>query len=762
MKRVIIYVLIAISLSLVSCEVEKFAPIQTLQADCGSLVAPGIGAGYSISVTSNTAWKASLTEEGWVSCDIEEFVGSSSVNIVFAPNEGESRSCELLLSTEDESIALSVILRQGSKTEDGLMTIGQMRSHEAESEYVFTASSKIRGFVTTDLEDNNYYPYSFAMQDGFDAAASGITIDLADAMPGFVPGDEVEIELEGAVLKRNDDGLLVLTPAKAPVKTQTTMITVEPMIVKMSSLTMGEYESMYVSVYNLQPFEESIGSTLNDGVYMENSRGLKTFVKIFEESLLAEATCPAGSGSVTGIAGPRATDDRDAFIIPMTVSDLVFDGGRFDILKGGVSTFPYVLSLFSDNGANESNEPKYIDYEVIPYKSSTKFIDAYYYDKDRSTDVSLYLHAAGRTEDEIRSSLYWGNNMGYDCIPAKSFVTRLSAAGEYPGQAYYQLTMPLKSDFVRAGETFSVAFYIYNTNWAIRDWKLEYSLDMKNWYGYDETSGTGEGVIEFMPGGNYTLYNVKFTSHTSIEASDILYLRLSPFGKRACISPTSIATGWGSDVRLSVGMLVCPHVVRPSDAPQNTIWHHSFDDLTEGSDYLIGDKLGLFDNLNGPLISTWSAQQRNGISGINVAMRPGYAQVGYAEYATDGVTAKSYKGTLQTPSLEVTGDVTLSFKAMAFKSSRVGRKNMHGKVPETRSDATEIDIEILDGGYIVELDGETIPEVSKIAVCGLPVSEFKTYNLKISGVTPQTRIAFKSSEDSEFARWFIDDIMVTE
>ena len=160
----------------------------------------------------------------------------------------------------------------------------------------------------------------------------------------------------------------------------------------------------------------------------------------------------------------------------------------FNILTGGVSSFPYVLSLYSDNGANESDEPKYIDYEVIPYSPASKFIDAYFYDKDRSTDVSLYVHAAGRTEDEVRSSLYWGNNMGYDCIPAKSFVTRLSAAGEYPGQAYYLLTMPLKSDFVRAGETFSVAFYIYNTNWAIRDWKLEYSLDMNNWYGYDEAS----------------------------------------------------------------------------------------------------------------------------------------------------------------------------------------------------------------------------------------------------------------------------------
>ena len=91
------------------------------------------------------------------------------------------------------------------------------------------ASSKIRGFVTTDLEGNNFYPYSFAMQDGFSSDAAGITVALAQTQPDFVRGDEVEIELEGATLKRNEDGVLVLTPAKAPVKTQTTTITVEPM-----------------------------------------------------------------------------------------------------------------------------------------------------------------------------------------------------------------------------------------------------------------------------------------------------------------------------------------------------------------------------------------------------------------------------------------------------------------------------------------------------------------------------------------------------
>lgn len=754
--------LMALSLSLVSCESEIFAPIQTLEVDRTELVAPGIGASYSISVSSNTSWQAELTAEEWISCDVENFVGSATVNIVFGANEGESRSCELVLSSEDGSITRRVTLRQGAVMEDGQITIAELRSHEAEGEYVFSGSSRIKGFVTTDLEASNFYPNSFAIQDGFADGAAGITVSLAEQQPDFLRGEEVEVDLDGAVLKRNEDGMLVLVPAKTPARTQATRISIEPMVAKMHDLAAGEYESMLVSVYNLQPSEESIGATLNDGVFMENSRGARAFVKIFKTSLLSEVTCPDGSGSVTGIAGAAAPEDGHSVIIPMSVSDLVFEGGRFKILTGGVSSFPYVLSLYSDNGANESTEPKYIDYEVIPYDPSTKFIDAFYYDKDRSTDVSLYVHASGRTEEEVRSSLYWGNNMGFDCIPAKSFVTRMSAAGEYPGESYYLLTMPMKNDFVPAGGTFSVAFYIWNTNWAIRDWKLEYSLDMNNWHGYDEASGTGEGVLEFMPGGNYTLYNVRFTAQTAIEATDILYIRFSPFGKRACINPGSIATGWGSDVRLSVGMLVCPHVPRPSESPQNTIWHHTFDSLTEGADYLMGDRLGLFDNLNGPLMGAWNAEQRNGMSGSNVAMRPGYAQVGYAEYATDGIKATSYKGSLQTPALGVTGDVTLTFKAMAFQSSRSRRKNMHNEVPEKGPDATEIEIEITDGGHVAELDGEAAGDVSELIVSELPASEFKTFTLRIKDVTENTRIVFRSAEEKEFARWFIDDIIVTE
>ena len=87
---------------------------------------------------------------------------------------------------------------------------------------------------------------------------------------------------------------------------------------------------------------------------------------------------------------------------------------------------------------------------------------------------------------------------------------------------------------------------------------------------------------------------------------------------------------------------------------------------------------------------------------------------------------------------------------------------MHNNVPEKGPDATEIEIEITGGGYVAEIDGQMTEEVSKLTVSGLSVSEFKTYELKIKGATKQTAVVFRSAESEGFARWFIDDIVVTE
>ena len=258
MKRIFIYVLIAAGL-FSGCSMEGiFAPIKTLEVDREELLAPAIGASYSISVNSNTSWKAELTSDGWISCDVEDFVGSRSLNVVFRENEGEARNCDLVLSLADGSITRRVNLRQGARTEEGQITIAQLRDKEKDAdggEYKFSGPALIKGFVTTDLTDKNFYEDSFAMQDGFSSGTSGITICCKEMLPDFLRGDEVEIDLDGATLKRNEYGVLTLYPEKSPVRTPTNRIDVKPMPIMMTSLASGEYESMFVSVYNLQPIK---------------------------------------------------------------------------------------------------------------------------------------------------------------------------------------------------------------------------------------------------------------------------------------------------------------------------------------------------------------------------------------------------------------------------------------------------------------------------------------------------------------------------
>ena len=166
MKRIFIYVLMTLSLSFVSCEVEKFAPIQTLDVDCKELVAPGIGAGYTLSVSSNTAWQAELTSDGWISCNLDEFVGSTSLNIVFDANEGASRSCELVLSSEDGSLSTRVLLRQGAKMEDGLMTIAQMRALETDGEKLFMYRPAFGGNLMATIMCTEHRPQMSTVRPG--------------------------------------------------------------------------------------------------------------------------------------------------------------------------------------------------------------------------------------------------------------------------------------------------------------------------------------------------------------------------------------------------------------------------------------------------------------------------------------------------------------------------------------------------------------------------------------------------------------------
>ena len=84
--------------------------------------------------------------------------------------------------------------------------------------------------------------------------------------------------------------------------------------------------------------------------------------------------------------------------------------------------------------------------------------------------------------------------------------------------------------------------------------------------------------------------------------------------------------------------------------PVGAVYFEPFDGLTEGLDYLYGDKLAAMLNYCGSDISEWSAELKNGLSGTHVRQRPGYAQIGYVEsQAVKRTEDKNEAGALLTP-----------------------------------------------------------------------------------------------------------------
>ena len=429
----------------------------------------------------------------------------------------------------------------------------------------------------------------------------------------------------------------------------------------------------------------------------------------------------------------------------------------------GIREFPYMFSVYTEygpKGANTGadNSYKYVTAVMGSYNSSTYQLENIYTDSEYSS-VKLNVKMAGTKIGQVRDTPVWANQWGYDNIPAKSFVSPefLTALGEESSykdvETYFLLKAPLATTL---GNRFNVSVGMYVGTGGLRNWKIEYSNDGETWYGSDQ--GTFAIVNTTV---SYRYYTVTFDSKINFTVGDILYVKLSPVGTVGVNG--NPAACWNNDARLTSGILVYPLSEGSTPVPSEAIYFESFDKLTEGADYLLGERLGAMDNLHGPLCSDWSDEQINGLTLKKVAMRPGYAQIGYVTNGSTGNTNASNKGSLTTPAL-VAGQLNLSFKAMTFHTNkdRLGNYSASDCTESStindvkNPDATSIVLTINEGSFsqTESLKTYTIDNVS--------TSEWETKNLVIYGATADTQITFSSPEDATYARWFLDDICVTK
>ena len=626
---------------------------------------------------------------------------------------------------------------QASATAEGYLSIPDLRKLAADGDYSVTQDVKMRGIVVSSVQDNNYYDNCIALQSALKANC-GITL-RTDEVLYRKPGEELEIDLKGAVVGVNPEtGVMEVKPAADDKvsRTETTQVKIEALKITYEELRSGAYESMYAGIYSQVYVPEGgslNGITLKDDLSMQDPDNNRFRLVASQASSFGIDPAPTGSGVLKGIVVPQ---DGAYAIRPCTAGDKELTGLRFGAQVG--IRLPYVFSFYAASQANK--DCKYVT--VTDGTFDKLGADFKVEDKDVTKCVVLTAKVAPTSNSSHFRLTHWADEAAHDNIPAKSMV--------YGQDSYFLLTVPLAEDMPAS---FRISFGMSGTGGAPKNWAVAYSTDGTEYV----TPSDGSTAIS-IPGaiassGYFYYFTVTLTPQLRLMKGQTLLLKLYPTDNVSCNGGTA---GYNSDSRLHscVAIEAVPKFSTPK--PVGAVYFEPFDGLTEGLDYLYGDKLAAMLNYCGSDISEWDAVLKNGLSGTNVHQRPGYAQIGYVEsQAVKRAEYENKAGALLTPALNATGDLNLSFRAMAYKTCSDRPKGKATEPKDKKGDLTEIVVEVIGGGTI---DGAT-----KKVVSGLATDAFNTYSLTIDGATASTALRFTSEPASgEFSRWFIDDICVTK
>ncbi len=428
---------------------------------------------------------------------------------------------------------------------------------------------------------------------------------------------------------------------------------------------------------------------------------------------------------------------------------VIYDMGEieaetYNVKAKGVSQLPYVFSFSSESGSGA--KPRFVSTAT---KGGDSVNQRYLTMTDNETSSVFLMHQEGNSTYPTNYIEYWAYDLGHDGATGKMFLPEgVLDNGKY---SYLKLTVPLN---IQMPENFRVTFGMFaNGNGCVKDWKLQYSANDKDW--------TDAGTYSLTAWGCY-YYSIDVKTDGSIK--DVLYLRWVPTGTVGVNG--SATTGYNNQIIFWGAVVISESTVNTTPSPAGAIYFEGFDKIVGGVDYLVGGKangrerLGHMTFAHGTLIDNWTTEQKNGLTGSHVVMRPGYAQIGRPNDG-QGYNWGEYKcniGSLVTPKLQA-GTLNLSFKAMVLRDPTLGRSN--GKSFKDENSGTmlydSIVINVKGGGMFD--DGTTSKTIT-----GVSYTQFGDYELKIVNATAETQVEFTSPKSSvekdNNTTWFIDDICV--
>lgn len=733
-----IYIVSAIIIALLSCFAcnnDVALPKAMLRVDYDSIKAPSIESVIQLNIEANCDWSLSFENDGekWVHVAELEGIGSGCIKLVIRANDSDNERITVLrFSNRSGSAVDEIVLTQRPALSDGYISISEIRSLAAEGSYTYGKTDCcLKGIVVSNQQNGNFFDNTIALI-GSSEPGNGITVRTPGVL--FVsPGEEVEFNLSGATVGRSSvTGQMEIIPAEevAVVRTESTKITPSAISVNVADVLAGKYESMLVQL-SAQVSVNDLGKDKIAGIIAMQNENKEFFnMAVLPHSSLASESVPVGSGSLVGIV---TYYNGEYCIAPRSADDIAMFNPRYDV---GI-TYPYVLSFMTENA---NSKGRYIDF----YKNDSDINSSYIMTKD-GTGVTMKLNLSSAGTNQI-NFLFWADDSGHHNLQLGTF-----ADGPKNDVIF---VFPLDED-LSDGFRIQCGWGVQKS--GIANWAVEYSVDGTQWYKIGEPDVPTFTIPSGKPyGSGKNFFNFTFDVETPAmnpERGQTLYIKFRPMDRASIGGGNVSATGSYGRATAHSSIIIDRLPSFNTTKPVGTLWFQPFDNLTEGADYRLGEKLCGLLNYCGSDITVWEVAQKFGMSGVNVRQRPGYAQIGYVESVlTDHKSLKNSKGELCTPVVGVSGDFIVSFDAMAYKNTSVFDKGNNSS-RDINGDSRKAVIEVVGGGSI---DGSEIKIIDNLSY-----TDFQNYSVTVENATPFTFLRFTSlDDDSEFTRWFIDNISV--
>lgn len=331
----------------------KFGSIFQSAYEGGSVFAPVTANSFVLSASVNGTDWAPLTytvaQQGggnWymVTTEFKVPSGSTKLYIKYATSNLQSnqgyRFDDFTLYTGGNGS----LINPGESGEKTYITIAELR---AKGEVTISENLYVKASVISNKEGGNSTSLkNVVISDGEAGIAVRFTLNADYAL-----GTELELALEGAQLSKYQ-GLLQLnnfSNAKATVTGATKIIPAKD--VTAADIVAGTYESMYVSVADVEVIAADLSKKMvEDGKHtnigMEAKTGQTFSMFSASYSVFKDDAVPQGSGALKGIAGVNIPDGEAPIyqVAPQTAADFAgLTGPRF----GGEQTFSFGTPEFS-------------------------------------------------------------------------------------------------------------------------------------------------------------------------------------------------------------------------------------------------------------------------------------------------------------------------------------------------------------------------------------------------------------------------------